>query len=61
MHSNHSSSDDVLFCICLARSIHLVPTSHGKPQQWEKMFQMQKRFLRRGIYLFLGAQNASIL
>jgi len=45
----------------LARLIPQVPTSHGKPQQWEKMFQMQKHFLRRGIYLFLVAQNASIL
>ena len=57
LHSNHSSSDDVMFCICLARSIHQVPTSHGKPQQWGKMFQMQKHFLRRGNLFVFGTMK----
>uniref|UniRef100_A0A6N2M1V5 NB-ARC domain-containing protein n=1 Tax=Salix viminalis TaxID=40686 RepID=A0A6N2M1V5_SALVM len=39
----------------MQESTHQVPTSHGKPWQWRKMFQMQKHFLRRDLKgRFLG-------
>ena len=49
----YSLSVQVLLLFSLSRWIHQAHISHGRPLQWERMFRMQKRFLRRGTWLYL--------